>query len=45
MNAIISTGKNNYGHPKSNVIDDYLGAGFKVWRTDEIGNDVDNLIS
>ena len=42
--AIISSGPNNYGYPKSNVINRYMDARFVVRRTDEEGGDVDIII-
>lgn len=36
--AIISVGKNRYGHPSGEVIDRLRSAGIEILRTDEIGN-------
>ncbi|MFH1855033.1 MAG: MBL fold metallo-hydrolase [bacterium] len=35
--AVVSVGKNSYGHPAKIVLDALLGLGMKVFRTDELG--------
>ena len=35
--AIISVGRNTYGHPNAQVLERLQAAGVKVWRTDEVG--------
>lgn len=40
--AIISVGKNNYGHPSSEVLNRVLGVGTSIYRTDENGSLVVN---
>ena len=37
--AIVSTGPNPYGHPKSSVLDDYYNANYYLQRTDWWGKD------
>lgn len=37
-NAIISVGKNSYGHPKADAVNRLINAKAKVWRTDKNGN-------
>lgn len=36
--AVVSVGKNNYGHPKAEVLGRVLGVGTSIVRTDENGN-------
>ena len=36
-NAVISVGRNTYGHPNSQVLDRLWAAGVRVWRTDQVG--------
>jgi competence protein ComEC len=36
--AIISVGKNGYGHPSEEVLERLSVAGTKIWRTDERGD-------
>ncbi|WP_170131212.1 DNA internalization-related competence protein ComEC/Rec2 [Deinococcus yavapaiensis] len=35
--AVISVGRNTYGHPNSDVLNRLRAAGIRVWRTDEAG--------
>jgi competence protein ComEC len=37
QHAVISSGKNNYGHPAQEVIDRLVSADSQVWRTDKCG--------
>ncbi|GAA4013922.1 hypothetical protein GCM10022631_27020 [Deinococcus rubellus] len=36
-NAVISVGRNTYGHPNAQVLDWLAAAGVQVWRTDQVG--------
>lgn len=36
--AVISVGKNNYGHPTKEVLERLKDAGARIWRTDESGD-------
>lgn len=36
--AVVSVGKNSYGHPVPEVIQRYTNVGAKVYRTDKLGN-------
>lgn len=36
--AVISAGKNNYGHPTKEVLERLKDAGARIWRTDESGD-------
>lgn len=35
--AIISVGRNTYGHPSPDLLERFRQAGVKVWRTDDLG--------
>ena len=37
QHAVISVGRNTYGHPNADVLGRLQAAGTKVWRTDEVG--------
>ncbi|WP_161883380.1 ComEC/Rec2 family competence protein [Deinococcus alpinitundrae] len=36
-NAVISVGRNTYGHPNSQVLDRLAAIGTRIWRTDQVG--------
>ena len=36
-NAVISVGRNTYGHPNSQVLGRLQAAGVHIWRTDQVG--------
>ena len=38
LDAIISVGKNSYGHPSQETLDRLIKKGIKIFRTDEIGD-------
>lgn len=38
LDAIISVGKNSYGHPNQETLDRLIKKGIKIFRTDEIGD-------
>ncbi|HLV10178.1 MAG TPA: ComEC/Rec2 family competence protein, partial [Halanaerobiales bacterium] len=37
LETVVSVGKNNYGHPSTNVLERIEEMGIRIWRTDEQG--------